>query len=228
MNTGVNGETLCQALIKKLGAWRCFVLTLDAGELLNALELRGDELMASTLGGLPLCCADVRGLGRQARTEGRALVVDNTVASYAACAAVRLGAHVAYEQLGEGALLVGVSKDVGRVLPEAVGRLESMPTPDDAVCAQLEASMPGHMLAWRTRSDAAQVVASYLVCHPRVDVVRYPGLKHDPCFAVAARTLEGGFGPYVDFRPTGAPEYERYVATTEDAKAQVLTLEHAL
>ena len=80
---------------------------------------------------------------------------------------------------------------------------------------------------WRTLSDAAQVVASYLACHPRVAEVRYCGLKADPDFAEAASTLRGGFGPVVCARLAGdAPgTWRHWVADVRDAREQVMELE---
>ena len=75
-------------------------------------------------------------------------------------------------------------------------------------------------------SDAAQVVAAYLACHPRVGAVRYPGLKTDPSFARATSQLVGGFGPYVDYTWKGLPgEWHRFVATEGDARTQIINFE---
>ena len=79
---------------------------------------------------------------------------------------------------------------------------------------------------WRVLSDAAQVVANYLVCHPRVEAVRYPGLKADPDFPRAANALVGGFGPYVAYRVAG--EWRLWEADERDARAQVMDLEARL
>ena len=79
---------------------------------------------------------------------------------------------------------------------------------------------------WRTLSDAAQVVANYLVCHPRVEAVRYPGLKADPDFPRAANTLVGGFGPLVAYRVAG--EWRLWEADERDARDQVMELESLL
>lgn len=79
---------------------------------------------------------------------------------------------------------------------------------------------------WRERSDAAQVVANFLRCHPKVAEVRYPGLTNDPCYREASSTLRGGFGPIVwlgiDDR------WFTFEATLEDARSQVIALEHLL
>jgi len=75
-------------------------------------------------------------------------------------------------------------------------------------------------------SDAAQVVAAYLACHPRVEAVRYPGLKADPSFARATSQLVGGFGPYVDYTWKESPgEWHRFTATDEDVRAQIINFE---
>ena len=79
---------------------------------------------------------------------------------------------------------------------------------------------------WRVLSDAAQVVANYLVCHPRVDAVRYPGLKSDPDFPRAANTLIGGFGPLVAYRLAG--EWRLWEADERDPREQVMELESQL
>ena len=79
---------------------------------------------------------------------------------------------------------------------------------------------------WRVLSDAAQVVATYLVCHPRVEAVRYPGLKSDPDFTRAANTLVGGFGPYVRYCVAGEWRlWEADARDVRDVREQVMELE---
>lgn len=79
---------------------------------------------------------------------------------------------------------------------------------------------------WRAVSDSAQVVANYLACHPRVEAVRYPGLKQDPDFPRAASELACGFGPRVAYRSAG--EWRLWEADGRDAREQVLELEALL
>ena len=67
----------------------------------------------------------------------------------------------------------------------------------DVVVASTAVSAQTH----RAASDVAQAFAAYLCCHPGVAEVRYPGLKTDPSFAVAAQVLVGGFGPFISWRP---------------------------
>ena len=79
---------------------------------------------------------------------------------------------------------------------------------------------------WRAVSDSAQVVANYLACHPRVEAVRYPGLKQDPDFPRAANELACGFGPRVAYRSAG--EWRLWEADERDAREQVMELERSL
>lgn len=81
---------------------------------------------------------------------------------------------------------------------------------------------------WRSLSDAAQVVACYLACHPKVSQVRYPGLKSDPAFGQAANTLRSGFGPRVAFRVAGEKCWRLWEADGRGAREQVMELEDAL
>lgn len=79
---------------------------------------------------------------------------------------------------------------------------------------------------WRVVSDVAQVVANYLRCHPKVEAIRYPGLKSDVLFEEASRTLVAGFGPVVLYKAMG--EWHELVCESFDAKETVMVLERSL
>lgn len=83
---------------------------------------------------------------------------------------------------------------------------------------------------WRARSDAAQALACYLACHPRVAEVRYPGLTSDAAYQEASFTLRCGFGPWVDVRLVDAEKdaWLRVDVTNGDAPAWVMRLESLL
>lgn len=74
----------------------------------------------------------------------------------------------------------------------------------DAVVASGDITAEAH----RAASDVALAFASYLSCHPCVSEIRYPGLKSDPSFAVAAQVLVGGFGPLISWRPSEDAAWE--------------------
>jgi O-acetylhomoserine (thiol)-lyase len=58
----------------------------------------------------------------------------------------------------------------------------------------------------------AQAVAEYLKKHPKVQWIRYPGLKDDPTYPVASRYLKKGFGGMVVFGVKGGrPAGEKFI-----------------
>ena len=97
--------------------------------------------------------------------------------------------------------------------------------PDLGALLSLQAQMSAG--EWRLVSDAAQVIACYLRCHPKVEQVRYPGLTSDADYREASSTLRGGFGPRVDVLLADGGAL-RVTAGPEDAIGQVLGLEALL
>lgn len=223
-------DELRATLVRALGAWRVWVLEMPCDEVAAMLEgtLGGAQVVSALPDSRPISCVDLRALGRHARTEGVPLVVDNTVVTCAGCPAVRLGAHLSYEPLSDDVTLVGISKDARRTLPEATGLLDALPELASERCAHARRALSARAETWHAKSDAAQVVAAYLRCHPRVAALRYPGLRGDPSFEVAARTLVGGFGPFVDYQLEDEPSWVRWEADDSDVHAQVLALEATL
>ena len=58
----------------------------------------------------------------------------------------------------------------------------------------------------RAASAAAVELAGRLWQHPKVELVRYPGLPGDPGHAVSARQMSGGFGGMLSFEVAGGAE----------------------
>jgi O-acetylhomoserine (thiol)-lyase len=61
-------------------------------------------------------------------------------------------------------------------------------------------------------SANALALAKWLLDHPKVSWVRYPGLEGDPGHAMASRYFQGGFGGLVTFGVEGGMEASRTVA----------------
>ncbi len=58
----------------------------------------------------------------------------------------------------------------------------------------------------REASRSALHLAQWLAAHPKVTIVRYPGLPDHPGHAVAAGQMEGGFGGLLSFDVAGGAE----------------------
>lgn len=221
---------LAQALGAHARVW--FV---SAPDVTAAAEMLGLDAMhvVAPLAGMPLEMRDVRQLAREHRRLGAPLALDLTLVTFFGCAGARLGADVSLASVGEGGVAeplvaVGLSRDAWRGARGGASLVARLEAPS------MEGRMPAvdalYALDARRRkaADAAQVLAAYLLCHPRVEEVRYPGLKTDPSFPVASSQLTGGFGPLVDFRLREEDGWHRVTATAEDATCQVIGLERAL
>ena len=223
----MGGNTM-SALERRLGAWRSWTLAMTVQELCDAV-LDGCHVdVVTPLTAPPVACIDLRARGAQARLEGHPLVVDVTSCGPEACPAVRMGAHLALADVGEGLCVASVSRDVELMIPDACGRLDALANVRACSESDMYEVLRSKGAWWHASSDEAQVVAAYLRCHPRVRELRYPGLRCDPSFEVAARTLQGGFGPYVDYRLGEGTPWHRIACTGADPRETVIALERAL
>lgn len=173
-----------RTLARGLGAERVYVVPSDVAV---GLLADGRPLLCAP----PVRCLDIRRAAPPLRAEGVTLCVDVSACGPLGCPAVRLGADVAVSLLGDVGV-VGVARGVDPVLLAA---LASAAVSDEEILRRARA----RLAAWHRSSDAAQVVAAYLACHPRVRAVAYPGLRTSEDHQVAATSLVSGFGPYVDY-----------------------------
>lgn len=184
------------------------------------------------LGGVPLSCRDIGKEEQAARLAGKLLAVNVSSVGLIGCAALRRGAAIVFDEvfphicvvvgsqntsdLGGGAELLrslmpelGLPQDEARAWDEAsartVSRARNKAGVWDETRAWDEIQQQDEVLCLKHRrlNDAAQVVASYLRCHPRITKLYYPGLRSDSSFTTAAAQLNGGFGPLLDFELDG-------------------------
>lgn len=192
----------------------------------------------ASIGGMGLRVPDIRALAQAATAAGALLIVDNTVPSLFGCRPLALGAHLVFEALDRIAAgrldrkVVAVCvaravqgrgrKRVASPQAEDAFRLVSfgLGAPDRPAPAMMLAAsdlaaiaagldtLPARMQA---HVDHARAIAEYLRCHPQIGHAWYPGLTSHPDHERAARVIEHGCGPAIDFTLTGAAD-ERPVA----------------
>ena len=228
-------ERLCADQSKRLGAALTRLVDAKAAdELVSGLARRRAAVWVESLGDMPIGFADLRAQAADAHGRGLPLVVGNSLATSFGCPACRLGADVVVEFLtrvwpeGTGRC---VALSASRVCPPDLrAALEALPpaTLDGSAVTSLVAALAAFPARRRREDDAAQVVAAYLLCHPLVVAVSYPGLKANPSFRAAASQLTGGFGPVVDYRVRGAAAWGRVRCDAGDPRAQAVSLEGRL
>ena len=174
--------------------------------------------------------ADIAALAQVAADAGALLIVDNTFASPYLQQPLALGAdvvvHSTTKYLGGhsdvlGGALVVADPDLGERLAFHQNAMGAVPGPFDSWLVLRGVKTLG--VRMDRHQDNAARVAEFLLGHPAVASVRYPGLPDHPGHEIAAKQMSG-FGGMLSFR----------LAAGEDAalrvceRAQVFTLAESL
>jgi cystathionine gamma-synthase len=174
--------------------------------------------------------ADIAALAGVAHEAGARLVVDNTFASPYLQQPMELGADVVLHSTtkyigGHSDVIGGALVMAEQELAEQVAFLQNaagaVPGPFDAWltlrgCKTLALRMEKH-------SDNAERVVEFLLAHPKVTGVRYPGLADHPGHEVAAKQMRR-FGGMVSFTVAGGQQ----AALDVVAKTKLFTLAESL
>ncbi|ERI04704.1 hypothetical protein HMPREF9069_01308 [Atopobium sp. oral taxon 810 str. F0209] len=165
------------------------------------------------LGSLPLTCCDIRKEAQRTHKQERALLVNASNCSAFACAAIRLGADLCFERLedicgssAKGIVAISVPRKGSVWSARAREVIDRLPQVDVDKQNALLLLYRAYEKVWHESSDVALAVAAYLVAHPVVKHVYYPGLlrnqndssQRDQLNACAPSILQGGFGPYIE------------------------------
>ena len=163
---GFSSATELAKLISDL-AGRANAPAADTGTAMAGVASR----VVEPLGGVPISCTDLRAVCRAAHARGEAVICDNTLATSFGCAAVRLGADIAYEDLGHalgdagaGLVAVSLSADFFAAYPE-IGKLLDQTAVEDqtAVDHRLALSLVDGYQRWdamrKKQNDAALAIA---------------------------------------------------------------------
>lgn len=209
--------------VKMTGAGRARLVPVSYVDELLATLVSGGVTVVEPLAGVPVEVCDIKGRA----AAGELLVADVRTIGAEFSPACRLGAEIAVAEDARvpGYVVVCMRKCCIPWVAEAV-EAKACSAEDVTVSTTGAEEQARARSSRHAASDAAQVVAAFLACHPRVEAVRYPGIKTDPNFARATSQLVGGFGPYVDYMWKESPgEWHRFTATDEDARTQIINFE---
>lgn len=165
------------------------------------VESPGNPLMSIT---------DIAACAEIAHRHGALLGVDNTFATPVLTRPLELGADMVMHSCTK--YIGGHSDALGGALvvrdKELFDRLYFLQNATGGVLAPLESYLCGRGLKTlelrvREQCRTAQRLAEYLLKHPRVSRVLYPGLPTHAGHELAARQMEGGFGAMLTFEVRG-------------------------
>ena len=154
--------------------------------------------------------ADLAALGQLAAAADAPMVVDNTVATGALQRPLELGAVASLCSLtkaasGHADLVMGavLTRD-----PDLLGELRTWRTIGGGIAGPMESwlavrGLKTLPLRIERQSATALAIASYLVTHPRVSAVHYPGTT-EATLPLARAQMPRGFGPMLSFELSGS------------------------
>jgi cystathionine gamma-lyase len=190
----------------------------DEGALREALD-RATLVWVETPSNPGLDVLDLEPLARDAHAAGALLAVDNTLATPWAQRPLELGADVSMAAAtkalsGHSDLLLGYVAARDR---ELLGRLRAWRDRAGAIAGPFETWLAHRSLATldvrlERQCANALALATALREDGRVANVRYPGLPGHPRHDVAARQMDGRFGPVLTFELPSAEEAQRFLS----------------
>lgn len=163
---------------------------------------------------------DLAALARAAHDAGALVVVDNTTATPLLQQPLALGADFAVvsdtkAMTGHADLVLGhvAARDAAHheVLRTWRTRMGVIPGPMEAWLAHRSLATLEVRLA--RQCESAMQVATMLAAHPKVGMVRYPGLPSDPSHALARRQMSR-FGGVISFELASAEAVTRFFAAS--------------
>jgi cystathionine beta-lyase/cystathionine gamma-synthase len=164
---------------------------------------------------------DIRAAAEAARAAGALVVVDNTFATPYLQQPLELGADVVVHSLtkylgGHSDLIGGFAATNDPTVAERLLFLQkslgAVPGPFD--CWLVLRGLKTLAVRMRQHCENARAVADFLISHPRVEKVLYPGLPDHPGHEIAARQMRD-FGGMVSFLTETEEEAAQVVARTK-------------
>ena len=207
-------RTQLRELLARWGLTHSLVDLTDLDAVRAALTPATRLIWAETPSNPLLKISDIAGLASLAGGHGAALVVDSTFATPVIQQPLALGAdlvmHSTTKYLGGHSDVLGgavIAREAGHPLFARVRDLQgkggAVPSPFD--CWLLQRSIATLPLRVRAQSANALALAEFLVRHPRVEAVHYPGLPGHAGHALARRQMQG-YGAMLSFQVRGDRE----------------------
>ncbi|MDT3684654.1 MAG: aminotransferase class I/II-fold pyridoxal phosphate-dependent enzyme [Pseudorhodoplanes sp.] len=186
-----------------------FVDTSDINAVRAAVRPGETALVYVETPGNPLwTITDIAAVADVAHKAGARLCVDSTVATPIFTRPISLGADVVMHSATK--YLNGHSDVIAGALATAREdefwrRIQNVRAQHGAILGPFEAWLLLRGLRTldmrvRTQTESAALLASWLMRHPAVSHVLYPGLQHHPGHAVAAKQMHGGYGAMLSIR----------------------------
>jgi cystathionine beta-lyase/cystathionine gamma-synthase len=194
-------QKLIGKMLPKFGIEVSMVDTSDADEVKRALRKNTKIIYVETPANPLVLICDIRAIAEIARESGALLIVDSTWSGLVNQRPLELGADVVIHSAtkyinGHGDCLcgaiIGPEKLLKKIREDGITHLGACISPFNAwLIMRGSVTLP---LRMERHSANAQKVAEFLASHPKVDMIRYPGLKSHPSYELAKKQMKAPSG----------------------------------
>ncbi len=212
--------TLLKNYLAHLNIKSTFVDTANLQTVESAFQPETKLVFIETPGNPTLVISDIAEIARRCRNHGAILVVDNTFASPILQRPLELGADIVIHSLTKflnghadvvGGAIVVKEELMYQKLRQALNHFGGVMAPFEAFLVLR--GIKTLALRMERHCANAQAVAEFLADHPKVQLVRFPGLKTHPQFTIAQKQMSGP-GGLITFELKGGFEAARRLLDT--------------
>lgn len=204
-----SSRVLMENHFSRFGVESSYVHTEDFEQIEKALKPNTKVLYIETPANPTMAITDIKRCAEFAKKHGLVLVVDNTFCSPYLQNPIDLGADVVFHSVTK--FINGHADIVGGII---IAKNEELYTKLNTVMMNLGCNMDPHQAYLVIRGlktlgiridraqESAMKVAEYLVNHPKVASVAYPGLKNHPQYELGKKQMRGS-GTMISFELKG-------------------------
>lgn len=196
----------------RFGVESTYVDTSDTENIKKAIKPNTKVLYIETPANPTINISDLKACGEIAKKHGLLMVVDNTFSSPYLQRPIEFGADVVFHSITK--FINGHADVVGGII---VVKTEELYKKIRSMMIAMGCNMDPHQaylvirglktltLRVERAQQSAMKIAEYLEKHPKVEWIRYPGLKSHPQYELAKKQMDG-FGAMISFGLKGGLE----------------------
>ena len=201
--------TLLDTVISKFNIDITFVETSNLEEVKNAIKTNTKVVYVETPGNPTLTIADLEEIAKLAHDNNAKLVVDNTFMSPALQKPIKLGTDIVVHSMtkflnGHADVVAGIiivnDEETYLHFRKTLNQLGGVLDPFNSFL--VHRGIKTLALRMEKHSKNGMKIAEYLESHPKIDWVRYPGLKSHPQYEIGLKQHKD-FGGMVTFELKG-------------------------
>ncbi len=203
-------RAMARRVLARYGVTFCILSIDDLNSLEEALRTRPTRLIVFETPTNPILrIADIERITALAKTHGALTMLDNTMAGFHNHGQFEIDIFVhslTKYASGHGDVMGGAIIAQRSIIDSIrTDFVLTGPVLDPHAAFLIQRGMKTYFIRYQRQCENARAVADFLVQHPQVSQVRYPGLASDPQYELARRQMKD-FGTMVSFEFTGPPE----------------------